>query len=140
MQRFFGRQWSFRVRQDWTAQMAALGRFSTLSPTQFARQTRHWSRCELQYPGVEQLDQVAETNAAIARIGSGQSTLEQEVARGGGTWRHNIRQRSREIRFAAAQDPPVPLNFDRPGVASTNPPATPGATVRGDAADQNDST
>jgi capsid protein len=72
----------------------------------------------LQLPGFEMLDEEAETNSAIGRLGSGLSTLQTENGKRGDNWRRVAMQKKREYDFYDKLG--VPLSFER---AST--PAAP---------------
>lgn len=117
MQAFFGRNWSQIVRRDWTRSNAGYGRFTTLSASQFSRDPRHWSRCQLQLPGFEMLDEEAETNSAIARLGSGLSTLQIENGKRGDNWRRIAQQKKRELNLYNKLQ--VPLSFERPSTPAS---------------------
>jgi len=123
LQGYFGRQLCLPVRRDFQLQTAAYGGFSSVSATQFRRQLRRWQRLQLQLPGWEMLDPEKETDAAIARIGAGLSTLEEECAARGKNWRRVILQRKREQDFAAEHG--VTLNLMRPSTAGQGGQAEP---------------
>jgi lambda family phage portal protein len=123
MQAFFGRNWSQVVRRDFIKAAAGYGLFSTLTATQFAKQPRRWSRCQLQLPGFEMLDEEAETNSAIGRLGAGLSTLQIENGKRGDNWRRIAMQKKRELDLYNKLN--VPLSFERPST-----PAGPAASER----------
>jgi lambda family phage portal protein len=113
MQGLFGRSVCLPVRREWTAQMAAHKQFASLSLSQFSAQRRRWQRVELQTPGWEQIDPEKETDADIAALGAGLTTLKDVIARRSGkNWRSVILQREREIKFAAEHG--VEMNLQRP--------------------------
>ena len=101
LQLFVGRQLCLRVRRDWTAEMIAMHRLGGVSAGMLKAARRRWLRLKLMTPGWEQIDEEKETDAAIARVGAGMSTLEEECARTNKYWRRVLLQRKREEAFAA---------------------------------------
>lgn len=97
MQGYFARQFVRPVYRRVLSQLVAYGRLTSLSPTQFEKQRRRWLRCEIQYPGWEQLDTEAETDSSLKRIAGGLSNRAIECAKLGYNWRRIDRQRAREL-------------------------------------------
>lgn len=102
------------ARKRWTETAVAVGAITAITSTQFLAQRRRWSRINIQPIAWAPLDPQKSADAAIASIGAGLSTLEDEVpAMGHGrTWRQVIRQLARERRYAT--DHEVTLNYARP--------------------------
>jgi len=118
MQHRFGGRVVSPIRRAFMAQAAALGRLTHLSATQYRAQRRRWNRHLCRPTGWEQIDPEKETDAALARIAAGLSTLEEECAARGKNWRQVILQRKREREFAERHG--VPLNYDRPSMPAKN--------------------
>ena len=81
---------------------AGAGLFESVSAKVYWSSRRRWQRAELTLPGFAQLDELKEASAAIARMGSLQSTLRDELVRRGlpaTAWRRLILQKERETRL-----------------------------------------
>lgn len=100
-----------RVRKRHTSMSLAYGRIPGYSARDWNSNPWHYGKIVVQPPGREQLDPEMETAAAVARIGAGMSTLQDECGARGVNWRRNIIQREREMKFAAAHG--VTLTFDQ---------------------------
>jgi lambda family phage portal protein len=99
LQGYFGRSVCIPVRVQWTDQMAAYGRFESLSAPQFRTQRRRWLSMQLLFPGVDQIDKEKETDADLAALGAHTTTYQRIYARQGLSYRRELRQAAREQRW-----------------------------------------
>ena len=123
MQAYFGRRVCRRVRRRWTQLMAGYGRFTSLTPAQFAAQPSRWLACELLYPGVAQIDKQKETDADLASLGAHTSTYQRIYARQGLNYRRELRQAKREKDFLALLQ--LQPNLMRPSTPAAGYPSDP---------------
>lgn len=82
---------------------AGIGRFASVSPVVYRSGKRRWQQFSFTLPGYSSLDELKDATAAIARMGSGQSTLQEELIKRGlpaTAWKRFIRQREKEVRMA----------------------------------------
>lgn len=112
-----GRRVVLPVRRAHNALAVSLGRITSVSATQFARQPFRWQRFDLQPPGREQLDPEMETDASAARIRTGISTLKEENALKGKNWRKVLAQRALEQREIKRLGLETTINFSKGGGA-----------------------
>jgi lambda family phage portal protein len=96
LQGWAGRSFVLPVRNAFTAQAAALGKFANLSPRQFRNKQFEMTRVALLAPGREQLDPEKETGAAKERIAALLSTHQIECGLRGLHWRRLVMQAKRE--------------------------------------------
>lgn len=100
----FGNRIMRPIHRTFIEQAAAFGRFKSLTARMFLSQPSVWLQNELILPGRRYIDQLKETNAALARMGGGISTLKEEVGGySGRSWRSNIRQLGLEQKYAKQQ-------------------------------------
>lgn len=92
LQQWFGFRVAIPMRKRFNSLAAAMGLFSTVEFAEFAANPRRYQRFEAMGPGRELLDPEAETNAAIARLRSGLSTLKLECGKRGLHWVRVLRQ------------------------------------------------
>lgn len=100
IQGWLGRRLVLPVRRAFQTQAAAAGLFSNVTPAEFRRQQRKFLRCEAIGTGREQLDPQLETEAAIAKLRAGLSTLKIECGKRGLHWIQVLRQIALENRVA----------------------------------------
>jgi lambda family phage portal protein len=115
----FGRRVVLRVRRDVVTQLIAMGKIPSLSPSQFAANRRHWLATRLSPPGWEEVQVKDEVEAAILRIQAGLSTLQDETAGRGQSWRRVLKQRARELE--ASKDMPIAANVLPQKLGGTQP-------------------
>jgi capsid protein len=96
VQQFFGRKVSLRVRQEHTLQAAGFGRYRRMTANYLAKNLWSTLRFDVIGPGREQLDPEKETDAALARIRGGTSTLKIECGLRGLHYRAVLRQLAKE--------------------------------------------
>jgi lambda family phage portal protein len=111
LQQWFGKRLVLPVYRQVLTGMVAAGSIQNVSATQFRSQPRRWLRAKLQCAGRAQLDPTKQTEAAVARIRAGLSTLEDEAGSLGKHWRKLILQRKREQQFAESHG--VTLDFSK---------------------------
>jgi len=102
LRRFVARKLTLPVRQRINAAAAGLGQFTSVTPQQFRRNQRNYQRFDVLGPGREQLDPEKETDAAVAKLRSAQSTLQIENGRRQQHWVKILTQMALEGRIAAS--------------------------------------
>jgi lambda family phage portal protein len=88
------------VRREHTAFAVAFGLYRHLGAMQYRRQLHRYRRLLSQGPGRDQLNPLDQSEAANARMRSGQSTLADECAATGKNWRKVLRMKARIEREA----------------------------------------
>lgn len=86
LQQWFGRELVLPVRRAINAELAAAGRYSSVSASEFLARELLYQRFDVIGPGREQLDPEKETEAVIAKLRAGLSTLKRECAMRGLHW------------------------------------------------------
>lgn len=97
LKNFWGRRLVLPVRRSVNAQMVARGHVQSVSARQFERERTRLQSFFLVGPGREMLDPENETNAALAKLRSGLSTLQIENGNRGMHWIANLLQMRREM-------------------------------------------
>ena len=111
LQNWFGSQVALPIRRRFNAVAAALGMFTTITPSEFAANVRRYQRFDAMGPGRDLLDPDSETNAAISRLRAGLSTLKIECAKRGLHWIRVMRQAKLENQLATILG--VKLDFSK---------------------------
>ena len=119
LQRFFGHRIAVPVRRRFNRMAAGLGRFATVTPREFMRDLRRRQRFTVLGPGREQLDPERETDAAVAKIRTGMSTLEIENGRRQQHWVKILKQRALEDRVAGQVGVVLDFSKQQGGQAQT---------------------
>lgn len=86
LQQWFGLRVALPIRREFNRRAAASGLLETVRPAEFRRNNRRYQRFDAIGPGRDHLDPYKETEAAIARLRAGLSTLKYECARRGQHW------------------------------------------------------
>jgi lambda family phage portal protein len=81
LQNWFARRVALPMRREFQRQAIGLGKLKSVSASQFRQNERAYSRFDAVGAGRELLDPEAETNAALAKLRSGLTTLKMECAR-----------------------------------------------------------
>ena len=100
LQKLFGCQIVKHIYSRFLDTTAGVNRFESVRARTYWAGRMRYHACELTLPGFSQLDELKDASAAIARMGSLQSTLRDEYTRLGKPatyWRQAIRQREREL-------------------------------------------
>lgn len=111
LQRWFSEHVSLPIRRKVNEQAAAMGMFASVTPTEFRRERDKFQQFEALGPGREQLDPETETEASVAKLRSGLSTLQLENGRRQQHWVRLLLQQAIERRVAEALG--VPLDFSK---------------------------
>jgi lambda family phage portal protein len=101
LQQWFSNRLVLPVRGEFHRQAIAYDRYRNLDVTAYVDNPRKYSRFEAIAPGRDFLDPEAEINASLARLRSGQSTLQLECARRGLHWIRILIQKARENALSA---------------------------------------
>jgi lambda family phage portal protein len=124
LQGLFGRTVAMPMRRAAVRQLAAFGRLTSVSATQFAAQPWRWLATRLLPHGWEEIQVGDEVNAAIRRIQGGMSNLQIENAAFGRNWRKVAKQRARELAYTR-DVLGLDLAVDYPGQASASAQESP---------------
>ena len=111
LQQWLGHRVLLPVRRRIQREAAARGYFRSITPRQYLRQIDRLQRFEVIGPGREFLDPETETEASIAKLRAGLSTLMWECAKRGLHWIRVLRQAALENRVAAGLG--VVLDFSK---------------------------
>lgn len=96
----FGRRVVLNVRRRVVEQLIALDRIPNLRASQLNANRDRWLATKMLAPGWEEVDPKGDVEASIDRIRAGLSTLQEEAAGRGKSWRKILVQRFREQQFA----------------------------------------
>lgn len=102
LQRFVASRISLPVRRRVNAMAAGMGLFSSITPRQFVADESRMQKFEALGPGREQLDPEKETDASLAKLRGGLSTLQLENGRRQQHWVRILLQRAIEENLASA--------------------------------------
>lgn len=104
---WLGTQWADPVFDLFLEEMVNADR-AEITPAEFYANRAAFTRCKWIGPGKGWVDPVKEAQAAVIRIQSNISTLEDECAQQGTDWREMLDQRAREMEYAARVGVPEP--------------------------------
>jgi lambda family phage portal protein len=100
VKKLFAERFASTVYRLWLEEALNKGEITSVKrrmPSFYDGQNAEWySACDWIGASIGQIDELAETQAAVMRINNGMSTLEQENARLGNDWRKQLRQMKRE--------------------------------------------
>lgn len=98
IQNWYGRKVVLPMRREFNALAAALGIYKRISTADFVRDEQRFQTFDLISPGRQYLEPESETNASMANLRAGLSTLKIECARRGLHWIKVLRQAAIENR------------------------------------------
>jgi lambda family phage portal protein len=96
LQQWFSTHVALPIRKQFNIMAAMAGQFESVRPGEFRRNERRLQRFDAIGPGRDLLDPGKETDAKIARMRSGLSTLKYECARQGQHWIRQLMQQGLE--------------------------------------------
>lgn len=128
LQGWFGRNFVMPTRLEWTRQAFASGLITSVGLSEFERNRRKFEQFECIGAGREFISPEEESNAVIAKLRSGQTTLRAELAARGRHWLKTLLQIAMENRVIDKLGITLDFSKGQGGQVASNTRSTTGVT------------